>query len=89
VAGELSSCGSLAQSPQGMWDLSSLTRDQTCVSCIAKYILNPWTTREVPQPYALNQSLPKYDFTTSCIDHVKNGISLSCVDLPNGDLFHT
>ena len=87
MAGELSSCGSLAQSPQGMWDLSPLTRDQTCVSCIAKCILNPWPTREVPQPYGLNESLPKHDFT-SCIDHVKNSVSLSCVDLPNGDLFH-
>ena len=87
VAGELSSCGLLAQSPQGMWDLSSLTRDQTCVSCIAKCIPNPWTTREVPQPYALNESLPKHDFT-SCIDHVKNSVWLSYVDLPKGDLFH-
>ena len=60
-----------------MWDLSSLTRDQTCVSCIGKYILNPWTTREVSQPYALNQSLPKYDFT-SCIDHVKNSFTELC-----------
>ena len=31
-----------------MWDLSSLTRDQTCISCIARWILNHWTTREVP-----------------------------------------
>ena len=31
-----------------MWHLSSLTRDQTCVPCIGKWILNHWTTREVP-----------------------------------------
>ena len=31
-----------------MWDLSSPTRDQTCISCIARQILNHWTTREVP-----------------------------------------
>ena len=31
-----------------MWDLSSLTRARTCVSCIARWILNHWTTREVP-----------------------------------------
>ena len=31
-----------------MWDLSSLTRDQTHVSCVAGQILNHWTTREVP-----------------------------------------
>ena len=31
-----------------MWDLSSLTRDQTHVPCVAGQILNHWTTREVP-----------------------------------------
>ena len=33
--------------PQGMWDLSSPTRDQTCVPCIPRQILNRWTTKEV------------------------------------------
>ena len=28
---------------------SSQTRDQTCVPCIARQILNSWTTREVPR----------------------------------------
>ena len=32
-----------------MWDLSSLTRDQTRILCIASWILNRWTTRGVPQ----------------------------------------
>ena len=32
-----------------MWDPGSLTRDQTHVPCITKWILNPWTSREVPQ----------------------------------------
>ena len=31
-----------------MSDLSSSTRDQTRVLCIARQILNHWTTREVP-----------------------------------------
>ena len=31
-----------------MWDLSSLTRDGTCVPCIGRQILYHWTTREVP-----------------------------------------
>ena len=31
-----------------MGDLSSLTRDRTRVPCIARRILNHWTTREVP-----------------------------------------
>ena len=32
-----------------MWDLSSLTRDQTCVLCIISANLNNWTIREAPQ----------------------------------------
>ena len=35
--------------PQGMWDLSSLTRDHTCSSCIGRQSLNHWTAREVPK----------------------------------------
>ena len=31
-----------------MWDLSSLTGDQTCILCIERQILNHWTTKEVP-----------------------------------------
>ena len=32
----------------GRWDLSSPTRDWTCVPCIAWRVLNHWTTREIP-----------------------------------------
>ena len=32
-----------------MWDLSFLTRDQTCIPCIARWIPNHSTTREVPR----------------------------------------
>ena len=32
----------------GVWNLSSLTRDQTHTLCIGRWSLNPWTTREVP-----------------------------------------
>ena len=32
-----------------MWDLSSLTRDQTHVPSIGRWILNHWTTRKVPE----------------------------------------
>ena len=34
--------------PQGMWDLSSLTRDQTLTPCIGRGGLNYWMAREVP-----------------------------------------
>ena len=42
------SCGMQGQLPHGMWVLSSLTRDRTSVPCIAIWILNHWSTREVP-----------------------------------------
>ena len=35
--------------PWGMWDLSSLTRDQSCSFCIGRWSRNHWTTREVPK----------------------------------------
>lgn len=31
----------------GVWDLSSLIKDQTCVLCIERWILNCWIAREV------------------------------------------
>ena len=48
-----SSCIAWAQLLHGMWDLSSLTRDWTCVPCIVRWILNCWTTGEVPLPLFL------------------------------------
>ena len=41
-----------------MWNLRSLTRDQTHVPCLGKWILNHWTTREVPS-LILDQSNQK------------------------------
>ena len=44
------SCGVLAEPAEllcGMCNLSSLTRDWTCVLCIARQILNHWTTKEI------------------------------------------
>ena len=39
---------------RGMESLSFPTRDQTRIPCIARWILNHWTTREVPEPLFLN-----------------------------------
>ena len=39
--------------PQGMWNLSSLTRDQTCTLCTGRWCLNRWTTREGHQDHFL------------------------------------
>ena len=33
---------------KGMWDLSSLTRNQTRAPCIGRWSLNQWTARGVP-----------------------------------------
>lgn len=37
--------------PQGLWHLSSPARDRTCTPYIGRWILNHWTTREVPIRY--------------------------------------
>ena len=37
-----------AQWSHVMWDLSSLTRDGTCIPCIERQVLNHWTTRGGP-----------------------------------------
>ena len=46
--GSSSNCCALPWLLHGMWDLSSLARDWTHISCIGTQILNHWTTREVP-----------------------------------------
>ena len=45
------------QLPRGMWDLSSLTRDRICILYIGRWILNHWTTREVPKIILTNKML--------------------------------
>ena len=47
----LQCCSTQAWLPHGMWNPCSLIRDQTCVPCIARQILNHWTTREVPDSH--------------------------------------
>ena len=37
-------CDGTQKLSRGMWDLGSLTRDQTCVHCIARQILYHWIT---------------------------------------------
>ena len=48
---EFSSCGTWGQLPRSMWDLSSPTRDRTCIPCIGRWIPDHWTTREFPWIY--------------------------------------
>ena len=40
--------------PYSMWDPSSPTRDQTCVTCIGRWILNLWTTWGHFKKYLIN-----------------------------------
>ena len=44
--------------PRGMWDLSPLIRDQTCIPCIGRRGLNPWTARQVPPIFFNPTSAP-------------------------------
>ena len=34
--------------PRSLQNISSRTRDRTCIPCIGRWILNPWAVREVP-----------------------------------------
>ena len=43
----------------GKWNLTFLTRDQTHILCIARRILNHWTTREVPANFMFDTFLLK------------------------------
>ena len=36
---------------RGTWNPNSLTRDRTRIPCVARQILNQWTTREAPGRY--------------------------------------
>ena len=76
--------------PCGLWDLHSPTRDQTCVPCIGRWILNHWTIREVPQSFILNtypqnfigRGVPdkwKYGTTSSPSSSYSHGFMLSPV----------
>ena len=52
------SCDMQAELSCSMWNLSSPTRDRTCISCPGRQILNHWATREAPsRPCVLTDSL--------------------------------
>lgn len=53
----LSSYGPQAKPPHNMRDLGSLSRDRTQGLGVAKWILNLWTTREVPFSSILNSNV--------------------------------
>ena len=47
-AHRLSGCGTWAQLPCSMWDVSPQCKDGTHVPCIGRWILSHYSTREVP-----------------------------------------
>ena len=57
ASGRAFRCGVQASLFCNVWDLCSLTRDQTHVPCAAGQILNPWVTREAPVSQLLQASL--------------------------------
>ena len=70
MLGLISSCDMWASLPCGMWDLSSLTRDQTHIPCTRWRILNHWTTREVPEAFFTfcAKELNKFSFVSSMVE---------------------
>ena len=67
--------------PHSMWDLSSLTRNQTCAPYIGSVVL--WTTREVPEKFLIRVSiaLPSGRLSpdeTPIPSHVCLGKAVSC-----------
>ena len=52
--------------PQGMWDLSSLTRDPTCIPYPGRQGLNHWTARKVPGQELLRESFRDVQVGAMC-----------------------
>ena len=48
--------------------LRSLTRDWTCVPCIGRQVLNPWTTREVPLEFLRDKETNSWWQLTSVVN---------------------
>ena len=72
----LPSCGTWAQLPRGMWNLSSQTRDHTHGPCIGRWTLNHWTTGEVPLlfPFEFLQCFPLLKWFYVCgVEKFKQG----------------
>jgi len=62
-----------------MWGLSSPTRDQTQVPCIARQILNHWVIREVPHINLLKLLSPIPFSSKLYIDFTVHSIYITCV----------
>ena len=68
-----SSCSAQAKLSCSTWDLSSLTRDRRHIPCIGRWILNHWTTREVPR--AKLYPCPRHGFSSSQSSSVRKRVA--------------
>ena len=60
---------------EGMWDLSSPTRDQTCTLCLGRPSFNHWTTREVPSSLCNLRKVPPSHPAECSLLHPGSGAS--------------
>ena len=77
-----SGCSTQAWLLCSMWDLSSPTKGQTFILCIARQILDHWATREVPlvwsfRPKNFPKHLPNNFLKDSTLHFLKNIIKHS------------
>ena len=71
---------------QGMWDLSSLTRDHTHTPCIGRQSLNPWTTVEGPQWSRVLRSPPVTVILMALVQlNLSLGITVMTSEIPRGN----
>ena len=56
-----------------MWDLSSPTRDQTCIPFIGRWVLTHWATRKVPEWFFKNWESSIDIYTLPCVRQIASG----------------
>ena len=81
VVPDLGSCGTQAQLPWGMWDLSFPPRDRTRAPCIARWTLNH-RTREMPHLSSFSFPHPFLFFLSFKGTHLSQDWESSAVESP-------
>ena len=56
-----------------MWDLSSPTRDQTCIPFIGRWVLNHWATRKIPEWFFKNWESSIDIYALPCVRQIASG----------------
>ena len=65
-----------------IYDLSFQTRDQACIPCIARLILNHWTTMEVPILFLTSELLFVCLLSSISFETKESGTHFSCSYIP-------